>query len=265
MSRFTHAAGRCLQVDDASLYFEEAGNPAGPPVLLLHGGLGSMADFNPVLDGLHGHFRLIGIDFRGHGRSTLGSKPLTYQQHQADVAAVLKHLGIARCAVVGFSDGGVVAYRMAADTPDTVSSLVTVGAQWKLDASGPVFDMLSGLTADMWSGMFPDSVADYRARNPAPDFDALVRAVVGLWTDLTASGYPGAGVARIVAPSLVIRGDADHLFSLTEAAELVARLDGANFFNVPFSGHEVHRDAPEFFLKAVTGFLLAPGKLGHDA
>lgn len=61
---------------------------------MLRGGLGGLADFNGILAKLPDQFRFIGIDFRGHGKSTLGSKPLTYKQYQDNIGCVLDHLGI---------------------------------------------------------------------------------------------------------------------------------------------------------------------------
>lgn len=265
MVRFTHSSGRFLSIGDAALYFEIAGDPKGSPLVLLHGGLGNLTDFNSILPRLPQQFRFIGIDFRGHGKSTLGSAPLTYQQYQADVERVLETLDIHSCAMLGFSDGGIVAYRIAAQTPSRVEALVTVGAQWHLETESPVFEMLSGLTAEIWTEMVPDSVEYYKSVNPAPNFDALVQAVVALWTDQTAAGYPGAGISTITAPTLIVRGDGDHLLSLNEAAELREKIEGANYFNVPFSGHEVHKDAPELFLAAVNEFLTQPRKLQPEA
>lgn len=260
MTCFTHSSGQHLRIDDASLYFEVAGNPVGKPLLLLHGGLGNLTDFNGILSKLPEQFRFIGIDFRGHGKSTLGSSPLNYQQYQADVEAVLAHLGIDSCSILGFSDGGIVAYRMAAKSPSSIEALVTLGAQWRLETDGPVFEMLSGLTPEMWVGMFPDSVRDYNAVNPAPNFDSLVKAVVALWTDTQPTGYPNAAIAKISAPTLIVRGDEDHLLSLSEATELREKIKGACFFNIPFAGHEAHKDAPDVFLAAVNEFLVHPRK-----
>ncbi len=265
MTSFTHTSGQYLQIGDARLYVESTGNPVGPSLVLLHGGLGTLADFNPILDKLPGHFRFIGIDFRGHGKSTLGSSPLTYHQYQTDVEYILDKLGIQSCAILGFSDGGITAYRLALRNPARVEALITVGAQWQLDVDGPVFDMLNALTADMWEEMFPDAVSYYNAVNPAPNLQALVPAVVALWTDQMSTGYPNEAIAGITAPCLIVRGDDDRLLSLNEAAELRERLEGANFFNVPFSGHEAHKDAPELFAAAVSEFLRHPRKLQQEA
>ena len=110
-THFTHTSGHILPIDDGRLYVELAGNPDGPTLVLLHGGLGDLTDFNGLLDLLPAQFRFLGIDLRGHGRSTLGNGSLTYQRHQADVEAVLTHLGVDAYSVLGFSDGGITAYR----------------------------------------------------------------------------------------------------------------------------------------------------------
>lgn len=256
--RFTHESGRSLDVDDVRLYVEEAGDPTGLPVVLLHGGLGSLVDFNFILDGMPSGLRLLGIDLRGHGRSTLGTAPLCYERYQRDVELVLDQLAIDHATLVGFSDGGIVALRIAAHAPDRVRALVTVGAQWKLDVGGPVDTMLRGLTAEAWAEMSPESVRRYEAVSPAPDLPTLIRAVIAAWTDETASGYPRADVARIEAPCLLVRGDQDPLLSLRELTELQEQLLHASVFNVPFAGHEVHRDAPHLFLAVLRDFLVEP-------
>ncbi|WP_409306445.1 alpha/beta fold hydrolase [Pectobacterium sp. B1J-3] len=257
MASFNHVSGQYLQVEESRIYYEVAGDRSKQPLLLLHGGLGSLTDFNSIMSQLPPQFYFIGIDLRGHGKSTLGTLPLTYQRYQHDVEAVLTHLGITSCSVLGFSDGGIVAYRMAAAQSVKIDKLITVGAQFQLDRNGPVFEMLSGLTADMWQQMDPESVDAYKAVNPEPDFDTLVNAVVGLWTDTATSGYPGQQIRQITAPLLLIRGDHDHLLSLEEVSALRQQLPQTHFFNIPFAEHEVHKDAPELFLKVVNDFLLA--------
>lgn len=255
---FTHATGSYLRVGDAEIYHEFQGDLTQPTLLLLHGGLGDLTDFNAVAAPLARHFRLLGVDTRGHGRSTLGSAALTYQRCEADVLTLLDHHGIDRCAVLGFSDGGIVGYRLAAHHGARVTSLVAVGAQWRLDPSDAAYGMLGGLTAEMWDSMFPESRGRYESVNPEPDFERLVQRAVELWTDLTPTSYPGDRVRHIAAPTLVVRGDSDPLLSLAEVAALQACLPGASVFNLPFAGHEAHRDSPHLFLQVVEDFLLQP-------
>lgn len=255
MTTFTHSSGQHLSIGDASIYFETAGNPTGQPFVLLHGGLGALADFNGILARLPAQFRYIGVDLRGHGKSTLGSARLSYERYQADVEAVLEHLGIRSFYLLGFSDGGIVSYRMAAHTPARVQKLITLGAQWRISADDPTFEMLGSLTGEMWEEMFPESVEYYEKVNPQPDFDALVKAGVEVWTDTGSTGYPHETVRNIQAPLLIVRGDEDHLLSLTEVVELRDRVQGTSFMNIPFAGHAAHEEATDVFIACVNDFL----------
>lgn len=256
MAVFTHSSGQYVQVGDAKIYFEIAGNPNGEALLLLHGGMGNLTDFNGIADKLPKQFKLIGMDLRGHGKSTLGTSRLSYSQHQADVEALVAHLGLDCFSVLGFSDGGVTALRMAAATPSRIKALVAVAAHSQMDPNDPVLPILKGMTADKWKARFPDSVAYYTENNPEANFEALLKAVVLLWTDLEYSAYPGSTIKQISAPTLVVRGDEDHLYSLTCAAELRGQIKSAAFINIPYAGHEVYKDAPGLFVQAVNEFLV---------
>ena len=253
MMKFDHTSGSSLKVGDAEIYYESVGE--GPALLLLHGGVGTLTAFNPILAGLQG-FRVIGIDSRGHGRSTLGSQPLTYALLEQDTRAVLSHLGVDRLSIIGFSDGGTVACRLAARSAGLhIEKLVPVGATWHNDHSKELEKILSGVTGPSWRKKFPDDAEDYERWNPQPDFDKFVAAVVDMWMDQTTSGHPGDAVERIDCHTLVVRGDDDHLVSLDWSAQLKERIEDAHFLNIPFAGHAAFADQPDVFVAAVAPFL----------
>lgn len=91
MRNFNHNSGECLNIDGAEIYFEAIGREEAPVLLVLHGGFGTMEDFNIITEDLSNDFKIIGIDSRGHGKSTLGSKELTYAQIQRDTEKILEH------------------------------------------------------------------------------------------------------------------------------------------------------------------------------
>lgn len=252
---FSHQHGDHLLLDSAEIYFEVHGDKAAPPLVLLHGGVGTMRDFNGIVHLLAKPWRLIAIDSRGHGRSTLGTAAMTYERLQLDASAVLKHLGVDRYSVVGFSDGGITALRMAAAPDSKIDKLVAIGADMKLAPDDPVRKILSGVTAESWTAKFPETVALYNAVNPQPDFAALVDAVVPMWLDDSASGYPGDSVRRITCALLVVRGDDDHLVSRAKVLALADDVPEAKLLNMPFAGHEAHKDRPELLMMSVNEFL----------
>ena len=65
MKNFDHNSGVYLECDGAKIYYEVTGNENRPVLLLLHGGFGSIEDFNAILPDLNQRFKIIGIDSRG--------------------------------------------------------------------------------------------------------------------------------------------------------------------------------------------------------
>lgn len=259
-----HQSGEFFNLDDARIYYETTGAPNGPSLILLHGGLGSLEDFYPIVERLSDSFHLIAVDMRGHGRSALGVRPLTYQQHQLDIQALIAHLGLQEYSLLGFSDGGIVAYRIAVGN-EAVRALVTVGAQWRISPEDPSFEMLAGVTVEMWAGMFPDAPKEYATLNPGGSFDKLVESCVGLWTDVSPTGYPRDAIEGIDCPTLILRGDGDFLFSLAEAAEAQQKISGASFGNIPFASHAAMEDTPKIISDLIHDFVLDPRKLEVEA
>jgi pimeloyl-ACP methyl ester carboxylesterase len=248
--------GRHLDIDGARIWVEEAGRRDAPPLVLLHGGLGQLEDFNPVAAALAAEHRLIALDSRGHGASTLGPQRLSYARLQQDVEAVCGALGLADITLVGFSDGGTVALRVALAGRVAVQRVVAIGTTWHPRDIEPNRSRFEQLTAAAWTQKFPDSVAGYQRLNPQPDFERLVQAVLPMWLDgSTDTGHPGEALASLRCPLLLVHGDRDHLVALDVPAALQALLPAAHLLNLPFAGHVVMADEPQLLLAGLRRFL----------
>lgn len=248
------AHARYLHVDSADIWFEVSGNPTGRPLIMLHGSLGSMHDLEIIHRYVPSDYMIVSVDLRGHGRSTLGSEPLNYARYQKDIESLVAHLDIETYSVFGFSDGGIVGYRVAANT-DRVKRLITLGSQWRLEPGDPSIEALRSVTAEFWKKQFPDDVARYNEINPQPNFEVLIKKVKTVWLDTSIDGYPNTSVARIACPTLIMRGDEDFLLSLQETQQLVEKLADPSFMNIPFTEHEAHKEYPEVVGSAVHRFL----------
>src|SRR5437868_3900181 len=119
--------------DGARIWYASYG--AGSPVVLLHGGLGHSGNWGHQVPELvaTGH-RVIVIDSRGHGRSTRDARPFSYELMATDMLAVLDRAGVARAALVGWSDGAVISLITADKWPDRVSGVFFFAC--KMDPSG---------------------------------------------------------------------------------------------------------------------------------
>ena len=120
-------AGHYVQAKDAKIYYEVYGK--GQPIVLLHGGLfGSTVEFSDFIDHLKKNYQVIAISTRGHGKSEIGTEPLTLEQRANDAMAVINAVTKDSVIVLGFSDGGYSAYKLGAMYPDRVKKMIVIGA-----------------------------------------------------------------------------------------------------------------------------------------
>lgn len=120
-------AGKYIQTKDAKIYYEVYGK--GQPILIMHGGLfGSTVEMADFIDKLKVNYQVIAISLRGHGKSELGTEPVSLEQRANDALAVINAVTKDSVTVLGFSDGGFSAYKLAAMYPERVKKMVVIGA-----------------------------------------------------------------------------------------------------------------------------------------
>src|SRR5579859_8269453 len=142
MSRSTSPA-TVAHVNGIDLAYQVFGS--GAPLVLLHGGFGSVEMFGPNVDLLAADHRVIGVDLQSHGRSPAADRPMRFEAMADDIAALMGVLKLERAAVMGFSLGGAVALRTAIQHPELVERLVLVSTVFK--RSGWYPEMTAGMDA----------------------------------------------------------------------------------------------------------------------
>src|SRR5438309_10903549 len=103
----------------------------GSPLILLHGGFGSVEMFGPNVELLAAGRRVIGVDLQSHGRSPAADRPMRFATMADDIAALIRSLGLESAAIMGFSLGGAVGLRTAIQHPEVVERLVLVSTVLK--------------------------------------------------------------------------------------------------------------------------------------
>lgn len=121
--------GRLKVSDIHEIYFEEAGNPKGQPVVFLHGGPGGgiSPDHRRYFD--PNFYRVVLFDQRGCGQSTPHAtlEENTTWDLVADIEKLREHLGITRWAVFGGSWGSTLSLSYAITHPERVQALILRG------------------------------------------------------------------------------------------------------------------------------------------
>lgn len=183
----------------------------GEPLVLLHGGFGSVEMFGPNVELLAAGRQVIGVDLQSHGRSPAADRAMRFETMADDIEALIHSLGLERAAIMGFSLGGAVGLRTAIQHPDVVERLVLVSTVFKRQGWFP--EMTAGMDA-----MGPETAAPlmqspmYEAyRQIAPrveDWPVLVRQVA----ELMHIDYDwSAEIPGLPMPVMLVIGDADGI------------------------------------------------------
>jgi len=100
--------GKMSQVshEDVTLHYVEVGDKQNPPLIFLHGILAFTQSYSEFIERLAEKYFVVGIDMRGHGRSTIGTKPYSHKLLADDVILVADEIGLDKFYVVGHSAGG---------------------------------------------------------------------------------------------------------------------------------------------------------------
>jgi pimeloyl-ACP methyl ester carboxylesterase len=219
-----------VSVDDARLFYTARG--AGPPLILLHGGLSSGADWAPIAEVLADEFLVLAPDSRGHGRSTNPRGSLSYPDMSDDVAALISALELREPLVAGWSDGGQIALELAVRHPGAVGAAIIGGAYPEFVDSG-LHAAHRALLLEVQAESDGPELAELRALHG--DWPSLLEQTAGLW--LNYAGLSDASVRRIEQPVLVLAGDRDELVGLDLALALYRALPCAEFAVVPCADH----------------------------
>jgi 3-oxoadipate enol-lactonase len=254
-----------VTVDDGTVWAEDSGGD-GPPLVLLHPGVGDSRIWDPVLAALTAKYRVIRYDTRGFGQSPAPSVKFSLLR---DLVAVLDHQGVQRAAFVGCSQGGASSLGLALAQPERVSALVL---------------LCPGIPGFPYPAEDEDELeADYERARAAEDVEALAGVMQRIWgaagatqaameqlrsaaraalvaEDLELEDPPVFGrLGEISVPTSLMVGDADYPPLVESNRQAGALIPGCEFVLVPGMDHLPPLREPALVLDLVTRTLARAG------
>lgn len=233
--------------DGARIWYATCGD--GPPVILLHGGLGHSGNWGYQVPALvRAGYRIVLIDSRGHGRSTRDSQAYSYELMASDVLAVMDALQLEKAALVGWSDGACIALIVGMQAPERVAGVFFFGCN--MDPSGTK----EFVSTPLIECCFSRHAKDYARLSTTPDdFNAFVDAISEMMR--TQPNYGSADLAMVRVPVAVVQSEHDE-FIKSEYAEYLARtIPGAELIILRGVSHFAPLQRPEEFNSVVLAFL----------
>ncbi|AIG65589.1 alpha/beta fold hydrolase [Weissella tructae] len=254
--------------DGNTIYFTDFGSKSAQPIIFIHGFSGRHSEFYGQVDTcLQAGFRVIQVDLRNHGRSSVDPNA-TISRLSVDIAELIAALELDHVIFIAHSMGAAVTWSyMKLFGTEKIAKIVTIDESpqclavdtWPYSlfettwASVPeVFDHFK--QTKMTVNRLPDDIfkeikneKDKYAFNTSDNQRLLESHVVAMWQSV---------IAAVDKPQLFIAGEKSPLWS-PEHAEYCANLaKQGSFAIIPNTGHLPHAEAPKAFNEQVISFLL---------
>lgn len=263
--------------DGVQLYFEDTGS--GPPIVFCHEFAGDLRSWEPQVRYFSHRFRVITFNARGYPPSDVPEDPARYGQDRAveDVADLLRHLGIPKAHVVGFSMGSFTALFFGLRHPGLARSVVPVccgyGAepQWESVHRKNFHEFADLLenpeTADAASLRYCEGATrvQFMQKDPrgwkefADQFAALSRKGRAMSLRHVVAARPSVlsfaeEFKRMQVPVLLITGDEDEQ-TLAPGVFMKKHIPTAGLCVLPRVGHTLNLEEPGLFNAMLYDFL----------
>ncbi len=241
-------------INGERIYYEIYGK--GFPLVLLHGGLGSISEFKNNISDLAKEFQVIAIDSRGYGRSTNMNDTLSYSVMASDVYNLINYLKLDSVDIVGFSDGGIIGFHLASKYPSKVRKVIASGANYSIEGLKSTWfqDTMMLREKVLHDGFWKRFREAYKS-NPNPDkFDIHIQMIRKMW--ITEPYLSKEYFDKISKPVLLIFGDRDvikmnHILEMYE--QLPEKTRQLCIF--PNTSHFTFKERPNEIDRVIIEFL----------
>lgn len=255
------------------LHFRDLGGEGKPPLVVLHGLLGSSRNWQSAGADLCAHAHVFALDLRNHGRSFHDSV-MNYPAMALDVFRWAQAQGLGSFALMGHSMGGKVAMRMAMDDPERVSRLIVVDIAPKAYLSNAHRNEFAGMNELDLRTLASRADAELRLEGRVPDWAMRKFLVTNLereaetnrwrWTVnlpvLTAElpaleGSPLYPGEQYTGSVLFLRGGRSSYVIDDDLGPIRQHFPKAVLQTIAESGHNPHMETRPAFSRLVADFL----------
>jgi pimeloyl-ACP methyl ester carboxylesterase len=247
-----------------------------PMLVLLHGITDSGLCWPRVVKALAGEYDMILPDARGHGLSDKPPTGYAPQDHAADVAGLIRGLGLHRPMLIGHSMGGGVAATTAALYPDLVGGVILEDPPWRPGPDEGMPQQQAARAAEYRQDILNRKtmtasalIAQRKREQPKWADEEFTDWIVAkqqvspeVTQYITSPRLPWRQIApRIACPALLITADVAEgaIVAPESAAEAVRLMPNGRVVHIPGAGHNIRRDQFDAYMTAVREFLAELG------
>lgn len=210
--------------------------PMQLPILLLHGALGSAAQFDELRRRLPADWPVYTLDFPGHGGRPAGAG-FSIPYFADSVIDFLNENHLSRVRIFGYSMGGYVALYMAWKYPERVERITTLGTKfdWTPDSAARE---TSRLDPEKIAAKVPAFAQMLAERHAPADWQTVVRQTAGLLHGLgNGHALDREAFSAIQCPVRIGLGEEDNMVTREESEQVAGWLPNGTFEVLPATKH----------------------------
>ena len=228
------------------------------PILLLHGALGSEAQFHKLKSELSELFDVHTLTFEGHGGRS-SNRPFSMANFVENAVEYLDQNEIRTIDIFGYSMGGYVALMLAQTHPNRVKRIVTLGTKFAWNPEFAAMEVRK-LNPDKIEEKVP-KFAEFLNNVHAPlDWKKVVLDTAEVMIDLGETRPLDAHYSAIACPTLILLGSLDNMSTIEESQSVAEQLSNGQFQLIPDVEHPIEKVDVIIVKKHLRDFLLADTK-----
>lgn len=257
-----------MKVNRMEIHYELSGEESRPVVMLSHSLASSLKMWEPQMDVLRSHFRVLRYDTRGHGKSEVTPAPYTLELLAEDVMGLINQLGIDRVHWVGLSMGGMIGQAVALHYPQRLRSLTLCDTSAVIPAEmQPIWEerieavRTRGMSSQFEATMDRWFTPSYRSLNPP-----MLKVIEEEFLATPPEGYIGCASAirrlnylnrlgEIHLPTLILVGEDDPATPVSASQAIHGQIQNSTLVILPHCRHLSNVEQAEAFNTHLLAFL----------
>jgi pimeloyl-ACP methyl ester carboxylesterase len=224
-----------------------------PSLLILHGALGSEAQFGQLKELFSSGFEVFSFNFSGHGGRAFEG-PYSIDRFANEIAQFMHEKGLSTAAFFGYSMGGYVALRFAHLFPEKCTGIFTLGTKfhWTPESAARETAMLN---VEKMKEKVPQFCEVLRLRHEPLGWEMVVEETKAMMTRLGNGEAIHPREMRISVPVTISVGEADNMVSREESAEAAAAIPGAAYLVFEGFKHPIEQVDQQLLAREIQTFL----------
>lgn len=242
-----------IRIRNSEVFFETSGR--GDPLLLLHGGLGTVEDFASNTRELAKHFKVIAFERPGHGHTADIEEPFSFDLMVGYTIDFIQAFKMGPMNILGWSDGAIISLLIAISRPDLVSRMICVSGSFDTSYYTPkTVEWLRSVTSESFRKDMPTLAKRYDDASPdgPAHFSIVLKKTMEMW--LNEPNIPREELAKISVPVMIMAGDKD-VIPVEYSVRLFRSIRNAKLQIVAGATHWLLSEKPEVTNAAIIDFL----------